>query len=118
MWAMTPMLRTFGRSKPRVPPFAIGAPVDREQWPVTSLRTRKRRVVSGRCRGRHCPLTTVCCPRVLPGEVAERLVRLGHLDRLLALAHGLALALVGGHQLLGEPEVRRPAALAADGGEE
>ena len=34
--------------------------------------------------------------------MAERLVRLGHLDGVLALGHGFALPLVGGHEFLGE----------------
>ena len=50
--------------------------------------------------------------------MAERLVRLGHLDRLLPLGHRLALAAGRGHQFVGQPEVRRPAGLAADGGEQ
>src|SRR5437867_2202719 len=52
-------------------------------------------------------------PRRSPREVGERLVRIRHLDGVLALGHGLALAAVGGHQLVGQPQEHRPAGLAA-----
>jgi hypothetical protein len=48
------------------------------------------------------------------GEVAERLVRLGHAVRLVARGHRLALALGGVDQLLGEALGHR-AALARCG---
>src|SRR5262245_7367336 len=47
----------------------------------------------------------------LPREVREGLVRLGHLDRVLALGHGLALTAVGGHQFVGQAQKHRPAGL-------
>src|SRR5688500_16719194 len=48
----------------------------------------------------------------LPGEVAERLVRLGHLVDVLALGEGAALSLVRGDDLLGERRGERTAAPA------
>src|SRR5262245_54166759 len=53
-----------------------------------------------------------------PGEVRERLVRLGHLDGVLALGHRLALAAVGGEELVGQAQEHGPAALAAGGADD
>src|SRR5260370_42453111 len=53
----------------------------------------------------------------LPSEVRECLVRLGHLDGVLALGHGFALAPVGGHEFVGEAQEHRPARLGAGSAE-
>src|SRR5262245_2525595 len=49
----------------------------------------------------------------LPREVGEGLVGVGHLDRGLALGHGLALLAVGGHQFVGQALAHCLAGLAA-----
>src|SRR4051812_14854540 len=49
----------------------------------------------------------------LPREMRKRLVRLRHLDGVLAFRHRLAFAAVGGHQLVGEAKEHRAAGLAA-----
>src|SRR5215475_7197433 len=110
MWAITPRLRIFDRSGsggslPMAvrPESVVPGPLyhkTRCTWaagftPGNGPRTQDRR---------------------LPGEVGERLVGVGHLDGRLALAHRLALAAVGGHQLVGEEQKRRLAGLVAQGG--
>src|SRR5919204_3296730 len=63
-------------------------------------------------------LLSVLAVNRLPGEVGEGLVGLGHLDGVLALGHGLALAAVGGHELVGQAQEHRPAGLAAGGADD
>src|SRR5206468_5527475 len=49
---------------------------------------------------------------------AEGLVRFRHLDRLLTLGHGLALAAEGGHELVGQAVEHGLALLAAGGADD
>jgi hypothetical protein len=51
---------------------------------------------------------------VLPGEMREGLVCVGHAMHVVALRHRGTLALVGGDDLLGELLERRPPLLLAD----
>src|SRR5262245_20264269 len=101
MCAMTPRLRIFDRSG------SGGA---------LAMAVRPLSVVLGPLYHKtRCPWAAGFTPgngprttdRGLPGEVGERLVGVGHLDGRLALAHRLALAAVGGHQLVGQEQVRR-----------
>src|SRR5437879_6175622 len=104
MWAMMPILRTFVKSK-----FVMISPRSNSSlalrvsmriptrsasevnyaWSV-ACRQNKKSVVRGYFMATpdHGLWTT---NQRLPGEVCERLVRVGHLDRVFALRHGLAL---------------------------
>src|SRR5262245_46571067 len=62
---------------------------------------QRRRTLKPNRGGHRCPPRSVSASR-LPGEVAERLVRLGHLVDVLALGERAALALGRGDELLGE----------------
>src|SRR5438105_2325177 len=118
MWAMTPRFRTSFRSV-----SAFFAMIHLTNQLTTKARRAQRRRQEDKGEKNVLPSSSrlLCALRAFvvtatrsPREVAERLVRLGHLDRLLALAHGLTLALVRGHQFLGEAEVRCPAGLGPD----
>src|SRR3954454_8560207 len=39
---------------------------------------------------------------ILPSEVRERLIGVGHFDRSFALRHRFAFAAIGGHELVGQ----------------
>src|SRR5262249_19832410 len=78
-------------------------------WSVVDVSINKKSAVGGQPwlatdRG---PGTTV-----LPGEVGEGLVRIGHLDGVLALGHRLAFTAVSSHELIGQADEHRPALLA------
>src|SRR6478735_1390538 len=103
MWAITPMLRMSRRS-------TVGAAIGNQgsgqkHGPYRSYTT-------------HTTHTSYAEVRRLPGEVRERLVGVGHLDRVLPLAHGLALAAAGGQELVGQPLGHGPAALGPGGRDE
>src|SRR4051794_10220885 len=134
MWAMTPRLRILLRSTFAAAAAAIGVtplfPCSSRSCvgQASSLPLRSRQVENlphnDKVTGREGPGTTPFpvtlsqwTPSRSPREVGEGLVGLGHLDRVLALGHGLALLAVGGHELVGEAQEHRPARLAAGGGE-
>src|SRR5205814_10472087 len=109
MWAMMPILRTFVKSK-----FAMISPRSNSSlalrvsmctpirsssevnyaWSV-ACRQNKKSVVRGYFMATtdHGLWTT---NQRLPGDVYERRVRVGHLDRVFSLRHDLALLAVGG----------------------
>src|SRR5262245_13616017 len=121
MWAMMPRLRILLRSG-----VAMTPPKDHHK----DAKSTKEQDKEGERRGLVslslafalllCALCAfVVNPRpALPREVGEGLVGLGHLDGVLALGHGLALAAVGGHQLVGQAQEHRPARLAPGGADD
>src|SRR5262245_4319648 len=104
MWAMIPMFRIRARS--------VFLPAGFLDMGERNSRLSRRRTLKTNRGGHRCP------PRLrnaspLPGEVAERLVRLGHLVDVLALGERAALALGRGDELLRERDRERTAAAAA-----
>src|SRR5438132_12223192 len=110
IWAMTPMLRKCGRSSLAMVLYSSFHHRGTEDTKA------HRGIVSVR-------LCVLCASVVneaftLPREVGKGLVRLGHLDGVLAFGHGLALAAVGGHELVGQAQEHGPARLAARGADD
>src|SRR6516164_9378435 len=98
MWAMMPMLRTFVRSSfTSAAAIAVGprSRIKRQSpWPAVV--------------GTSASHGLQFSDRSLPCKVGEGLVGLGHLDGVLTFGHGFAFAAIGGHQLVGKPQVHRP----------
>src|SRR4051794_27550094 len=118
MWAMTPMLRILLRS---IFAEAMAAPSSPSylQYNDTDTEAQSREEEPPKAAPLLGSVPLCLCGenaarlRALPREVGEGLVRLGHLDGVLALGHRFALATVSGHQLVGQPQEHGPAALAA-----
>src|SRR4051812_6731031 len=108
MCAMTPRLRILSSWYP------LAAAIGRPQKRLTAENAEERREDSS---PRSFALSAVN-PTRSPGEVRERLVGVRHLDRVFPLGHRLALAAVGGHQLVGQPQEHRLAGLASGGADD
>src|SRR5262245_29042328 len=98
MCAMIPILRSLARSY-----FAMAA--SKKNKPQSTQRPQSGSSVVSVC--------SVCSVvgSILPGEVCEGLVGLGHLDGVFALGHGLAFATVRGHELVRQAQIHRPPGL-------
>src|SRR5262249_27647438 len=102
MWAMMPRLRTLVSSKPAAGFLAMTnlKPKSPQRHRDTEKTERENYTLPLVFSVSLCLCGDPCLLLRLPREVGEGLVGLGHLDGVLALGHRLALAAVGGHQLV------------------